>query len=107
MNKTMRLLVLGLAAMVVAISAAVASPKAYRLRVDGLACPFCAYGIEKQLTAIDGVAAVETHIKDGAVIVTMKEGATLDEAAAKRAVDDAGFTLQRFEQVQSPSDRQD
>ncbi|MDQ3269572.1 MAG: heavy-metal-associated domain-containing protein [Pseudomonadota bacterium] len=43
---------------------ALASPASYRLRVDGLACPFCAYGIEKQLSKLDGVARVETDIGD-------------------------------------------
>jgi mercuric ion binding protein len=77
--------------------AAVAS---YRLQVDGLACPFCAYGIEKKLTALEGVDKVETHIREGAVIVTMADGAALDEATAKRAVEAAGFTLNGFERVE-------
>lgn len=69
----------------------------YRLKADGLACPFCAYGIEKQLTEIEGVEQVETDIKAGAVIVTMKEGATLSEGQARAAVEAAGFTLSGFE----------
>ena len=69
---------------------------AYTLEADGLACPFCAYGIEKRLSAIEGVDSVETEIKSGTVIVTMREGASLDEAAAKRAVEAAGFTLRAF-----------
>ena len=73
----------------------------YRLQVDGLACPFCAYGIEKKLTALDGVDKVETHIREGAVIVTMEDGAALDEATAKRAVETAGFTLNGFESVEA------
>ena len=32
-------------------AAAFADGTRYELRVDGLACPFCAYGIEKKLTA--------------------------------------------------------
>lgn len=74
-----------------------AAPPSYQLHVDGLSCPFCAYGIEKKLGALAGVQSVETHIKDGAVIVIMKDGATLDEAAAKRAVKEAGFSLRKFE----------
>jgi len=70
----------------------------YTLQADGLACPFCAYGIEKQLTRIDGVASVETDIKSGTVVITMKPGATLDEADAKRAVEAAGFTMREFRQ---------
>jgi len=78
-----------------------ADPLTYRLRVDGLACPFCAYGIEKKLGALEGVRSVETNIKDGVVIVTMKDGATLDETTAKKAVKEAGFSLRKLEPAQS------
>lgn len=74
-----------------------AAPRTYSLFVDGLACPFCAYGIEKQLSRIPGVATVDVHIRDGRVTVTMAEGAELVETAAAKAVADAGFTLRRFE----------
>jgi len=39
-------LVLGLVLMSVS---AFAAQQAYKLRVDGLACPFCAYGVEKKI----------------------------------------------------------
>jgi len=87
------------AALLLGAGAALADEARYRLRVAGLACPFCAYGIEKELAAIDGVAAVETHIKDGAVVVEMAEGATLDRATARRAVEAAGFTLGGFQKM--------
>ncbi len=86
----------------VLVSAGVlAAPPTYQLHVDGLACPFCAYGIEKKLGALEGVERVETNIKDGTVIVTMKDGVALDEASAKQAVKAAGFSLRKFERVQS------
>lgn len=87
------------------VTAALAAGPGYRLEVAGLACPFCAYGIEKKLTALDGVERVETNIKEGAVTVTMKDGTALDEATARQAVKDAGFTLDGFERV-SPGDGQ-
>ncbi len=68
----------------------------YTLYADGLACPFCAYGIEKQLSAIEGVETVETDLKTGTVTITMLDGATLDEAVARKAVEAAGFTLRGF-----------
>lgn len=77
---------------------------AYRLEVAGLACPFCAYGIEKKLSSLEGVDKVATHIKEGAVVVTVEEGAALDEGRAKKAVEDAGFTLQRFERMHHPAE---
>ncbi len=68
----------------------------YTLQVDGLACPFCAYGIEKQLSAIEGVVTVETDIKSGTLTVTMQPGSTLTEGAARKAVEAAGFTMRGF-----------
>jgi mercuric ion binding protein len=77
-----------------------AAQQAYKLRVDGLACPFCAYGVEKKLNAIKGVEGIGVDIASGTVNVTMAEGASLDEAAANQAVKDAGFTLRKFEPAQ-------
>lgn len=91
------ILVLGLVLMSVS---AFAAQQAYKLHVDGLACPFCAYGIEKKLNAIKGVQGVGVDIASGLVNVTMAEGASLDEATAKQAVKDAGFTLRKFEPAQ-------
>lgn len=82
-------------------SIAWAAGTSYRLQVDGLACPFCAYGIEKKLGALDGVEKVETQIREGAVIVTMEEGARLDQATAEQAVEAAGFTLGGFEAIEA------
>ena len=69
----------------------------YKLYVDGLACPFCAYGVEKKVGGLDGVERVDIDIDEGLVAVTLADGAALDEATASRAVDEAGFTLRMFE----------
>lgn len=68
----------------------------HRLKVDGLACPFCAYGIEKQLKAIPGVKGVKVSVKTGTVSVTMNDGKKLSKARASRAVKNAGFKLRSF-----------
>lgn len=68
----------------------------YVLEADGLACPFCAYGIEKQLGRIEGVATVATDIASGTVTVKMHPGVSLAEDQAKEAVDRAGFTMRGF-----------
>ncbi len=98
MIRIVRTLAFGLSLFMLA-SAALAAPPVYKLRVDGLACPFCAYGIEKQLSKLDGVARIDVDIENGAVMVRLNEGATLDEATAKAAVKRAGFTLRAFERV--------
>ncbi|MFQ5764355.1 MAG: heavy-metal-associated domain-containing protein [Rhodospirillales bacterium] len=89
-----------LTAALVAGTAAADNPSArYRLSVDGLACPFCAYGLEKQLRDIRGIGDIRTDIVSGHVTLTLTGGVTLDEAAARRAVEAAGFTLRRFEKI--------
>ncbi|NOZ51615.1 MAG: heavy-metal-associated domain-containing protein [Gammaproteobacteria bacterium] len=65
----------------------------YNLRVDGLSCPFCAYGIEKKLIKTEGVASVTFDLEKGLIKVKVGEGVILTEAQLKRLVDDAGFTL--------------
>ncbi len=93
-----RLLRMAAAVLFVATLAApaLAESPAYVVEVDGLACPFCAYGVEKQFSRIDGVETIDVDIETGAVIVTMRDGATLDEAMARGAVEAAGFDLRDF-----------
>lgn len=71
----------------------------YRLHVDGLACPFCAYGVEKKLRNTEGVEDVNIRINDGVVLVTAAEDAEFDEAHARRLLQEAGFTLRTFERI--------
>ena len=80
-------------------SAAFAGGNQYALAVDGLACPFCAYGVEKRLSAIEGVESVETDVRSGQVVVTLAEGKTLSEEVARQAVRDAGFTLRSLKRT--------
>ena len=77
-------------------SASFAAGVRYQLEVDGLACPFCAYGIEKKISQLDGVEQVETNVANGWVEVDMADGQTLSEDQARQAVKDAGFSLRSF-----------
>ena len=64
----------------------------YTMRVDGLACPYCAYGIEKKLTAINGVQEIDVDLDTGIVRVDVSEGVELREADMRQLFKDAGFT---------------
>jgi len=68
------------------------SPQQIIVRVDGASCPFCAFGLEKRLGKIKGVKDVKLEMKEGKVVVTLEEGATVSEEALRQAVDEAGFT---------------
>ncbi len=74
------------------MQAAFAAGIQYQMRVDGLACPFCAYGIEKKLKAIDGVEKINVDLDKGLVTVEVREGTTLSEEQMKKLFQDAGFT---------------
>ena len=62
------------------------------LRVDGLACPFCAYGMEKKLKRIENLEKLDIKINDGLVILYFKEGAKIDKQLISKKVREAGFT---------------
>lgn len=64
----------------------------YEMRVDGLACPFCAYGIEKKLKAIKGTSNIRVDLDNGLVKVDLVEGKDLEEGDMKKLFNDAGFT---------------
>jgi len=60
--------------------------------VDGLSCPFCAYGLEKNLKKVNGIGSVKIDIKTGKVIVVLEQDAKVEDKALRQAVKKAGFT---------------
>lgn len=62
------------------------------IRVDGLACPYCAYGIEKKLKTIDGVSDIKVDLEAGLVTLNTADGVSLGEEQMKTLFQDAGFT---------------
>jgi len=99
-SKIIRIMALGLSlALALPPALAFAAQTQYRLQVDGLACPFCAYGIEKQLTRSDGVKDITVDINAGTVTVTMADGTKMTKEKASQIVEDAGFTLRDFTQL--------
>ena len=91
----------------VASTAAVADGTRYQMRVDGLACPYCAYGIEKNLKKIDGVEKIEVDLDNGLVIVDVTSGVALTDAQMVKLFTDAGFTFRSMvaERLDEPEAR--
>ena len=64
------------------------------IRTDGLACYFCAYGLERFFKKTGRIAAFDMNMKEGIVGVTLIQGRPLVSARDfRRYVHDAGFTL--------------
>ena len=74
------------------ILTASAEIKSITVTVDGLACPFCAYGIEKKTKRLNGVKEIEIHLNTGIVILKCTEDKSPALADVRTAVKDAGFT---------------
>ncbi len=78
----------------------------YLVEVDGMSCPFCAYGVEKQVRNMEGVAFWVDLIAS-TVAIEMEDGAILPEAAIEQAIRNAGFTFRSIENVtHDPSDHE-
>jgi len=81
-----------LAVPIISAQAQAAGEQSATIQVDGLSCPFCAYGLEKHLKRVAGVEGVEINMKSGKAIVRLKPDVQVDDAALKTAVKKAGFT---------------
>lgn len=91
MNPISRIIIAAFATMWAA--AALAAGPSYQIGVVGLACPVCADNLERQLRTVDGVQHVEVRLSEDVVVITMKDGATLDTSAADKVITDAGFSV--------------
>ncbi len=65
----------------------------YVLQVNGLACPYCAYGLEKQFVHQRGVTKIDINIVKGVAVVHVRPGTHFTDAQLKQFVYDAGFAL--------------
>ncbi len=78
-----------------ALSPAVAAVEEVSVRIDGLACPFCAYNIEKRVKTLDGVkrdARIVTSVENGTATFPWKPGVAFDPEAVRKEIRQAGFT---------------
>lgn len=62
------------------------------VRVDGLSCPFCAFGLEKKLKSIDGVTGLEINVNEGVALLTFDDISSIDKNVIRASVKEAGFT---------------
>lgn len=63
----------------------------YSIRVDGLACPYCAYGIEKKLNEIEGVKFIDMDLEKG-IVTAHAVNVKLNDTQLKQLFQDSGFT---------------
>jgi len=66
------------------------------LYAKGLSCPLCASNIDKTLKELPGVAEAKVDLSTGKVVVYHDPSNPPSDEALAKAVDDAGFTLDRI-----------
>lgn len=88
-------------------SRAAADEMRYVVHVQGLACPFCAYGLERKLREVPGVEQVQVDLRSGTARVSVAEGRVVLPAALRSAVREAGFTIGAIELTASGEVRQE
>lgn len=59
--------------------------------VTGMTCGHCVASVTEEVRGIPGVQDVSVVLESGAVTVTSED--TVDDAAVKAAVEEAGYTL--------------
>ena len=68
------------------------------LKVDGMTCGHCVQHVTSELTAIDGVSAVDVDlVAGGTSTVRVTSDAPVAQDALAEAVDEAGYTLASVE----------
>jgi copper chaperone CopZ len=63
-----------------------------KVEVKGLACPFCAYGLEKKLKEVDGVKTIKIDVEEGLAYLTVLKSKKPLKEMLEKIVTDAGFT---------------
>ncbi len=106
--KTQRRIAVSILITLLAFAGPVVSSAQYQkvtLRVDGLACPFCAYGLEKKLKRMDNLDKLDIKINEGLVILYFLDGTQIDKELISQKVKEAGFTPREIT-VEKKSDEQ-
>lgn len=79
--------------------AATIGPQRIDLVVNGLSCPFCAYGLEKKLKRIEGLDSINIDFKTGRVLLLVQDGSKATDERIAQLVKDAGFVVTTIERA--------
>jgi len=73
-------------------SAGGTTPARAVITIDGMACPFCTYNIQRQLEALEGVVKTDVSLEKGEAYVTLSPNKPATADQLRQAVRSAGFT---------------
>lgn len=70
------------------------------VHIEGMACPFCAFGVEKQLKRVPGVKKAMANLGEGTATLTLKPGMQVDPERIRKAVKKAGFKVSEIKNIE-------
>jgi copper chaperone CopZ len=76
-----------------------------KIEVKGLACPYCAYGLEKDLKKVEGIEFIEIELKEGLVYTSVPTDLKPTKEKLKKVVEDSGFTAGEVEFSEQPFEK--
>ncbi len=78
-------------------------PRVYiKIEIKGLACPYCAYGMEKELKKVSGVEQVDIELKKGLAYISTPINQKPTKEDLAKIITDAGFTAGKIEYSSNP-----
>lgn len=76
-----------------------------KIQVDGLSCPFCAYGLEKKLKELESARDIHIDVKEGYATLNVLKENQPGEDELKEIVKKAGFTARSIEFSETPFEK--
>ena len=73
-----------------------------RIEIKGLACPYCAYGMEKELKEISGVEKVDIELKTGLAYISTPTEMKPSAEDLEKIIVNAGFSVGKIDYQDIP-----
>ena len=64
-----------------------------KIEIKGLACPYCAYGMEKELKKVSGVDNVDIELKTGLAYISTPIDQKPSKEQLEKIIVDSGFSV--------------
>ena len=73
-----------------------------KIEIKGMACPYCAFGMEKELKKVSGVENVEIELKEGLAYISTPINQKPSKESLEKIIVNGGFTVGEIEFSDKP-----
>lgn len=70
-----------------------AGARTIQVKILGMSCPFCAYGVEQKLKRLEGVEDMDVDLASGIAALVLAAETDVSNEVLQRTVDEAGFEV--------------